>query len=250
MSETAVAGREVTALTLLSAAQEKGCDIQTIEAFAKLYREEREDERRCQFDAAMSAAQSEMQAVRADASNPQTRSKYASYAALDRALRPVYTKHGFALSFDTGESKVESCILVTCRVSHVGGHGRTHSIDMPADGKGAKGGDVMTKTHATGSAVSYGMRYLLKMIFNIAVGDDDGNSASGGGPKALTKQQVAVVKGLANQVAPETVKHMLQWAKVAKIEKITQDKFDAIIKALNKHVEQAKKSSENLPLEA
>lgn len=28
------------------------------------------------------------------------------------------------------------------------------TIDMPADGKGAKRGDVMTKTHATG----YGMR--------------------------------------------------------------------------------------------
>jgi hypothetical protein len=52
---------------------------------------------------------------------------------------------------------------------------------MPADGKGAKGGDVMTKTHATGAAVSYGQRYLLKMIFNLAVGevDDDGNGASG-----------------------------------------------------------------------
>jgi hypothetical protein len=50
---------------------------------------------------------------------------------------------------------------------------------MPADGKGAKGGDVMTRTHATGSALSYGMRYLLKMIFNVAVGedDDDGNDA-------------------------------------------------------------------------
>ena len=28
-------------------------------------------------------------------------------------------------------------------------------------------------THATGSAVSYGQRYLLKMIFNVAVGEDD-----------------------------------------------------------------------------
>jgi hypothetical protein len=44
-----------------------------------------------------------------------------------------------------------------------------HRIDMPADGKGAKGGDVMTKTHAMGAAASYGQRYLLKLIFNIAV---------------------------------------------------------------------------------
>jgi hypothetical protein len=51
---------------------------------------------------------------------------------------------------------------------------------MPVDGKGAKGNDVMTKTHAFGSGASYGMRYLLKMIFNVAVGedDDDGNGAA------------------------------------------------------------------------
>ena len=64
-------------------------------------------------------------------------------------------------------------------LSHERGYKRTFHIDMPADGKGAQGRDVMTRTHATGSAVSYGRRYLLLMIFNIAVGgeDDDGNAA-------------------------------------------------------------------------
>ena len=62
---------------------------------------------------------------------------------------------------------------VLCYVSHSAGHTRTYQCDMPADGKGAKGNDVMTKTHAAGSAASYGMRYLLKMIFNIAIGEDD-----------------------------------------------------------------------------
>jgi hypothetical protein len=51
---------------------------------------------------------------------------------------------------------------------------------MPVDGKGARGGDVMTKTHAMGSGISYGMRYLLRMIFNLAIDqDDDGNAAGG-----------------------------------------------------------------------
>ena len=134
---------------------------------------------RSQFHAAMSEAQKEMKAVAPDLNNPQTRSRYASYRALDDALRPVYTKHGFALSFNTGRSELPDHVLVLCDVSHAGGHDKPYRIDMPADGKGAKGGDAMTKTHATGSAVSYGMRYLLKMIFNVAVGedDDDGNRA-------------------------------------------------------------------------
>lgn len=132
-----------------------------------------------QFNIAMSEAQKEMRPIAADAENPQTRSRYASYAKLDRVLRPIYTKHGFALSFDTGDAPAADCVRMLCYVTHIAGHSRTYKADMPADGKGAKGGDVMTKTHATGSAMAYGMRYLEKMIFNVAVGedDDDGNAA-------------------------------------------------------------------------
>ena len=64
-------------------------------------------------------------------------------------------------------------------MSHSAGHTRKYSTEMPADGKGAKGNDVMTKTHAFGSATQYGMRYLIKMIFNIAIGEDDDGNAAG-----------------------------------------------------------------------
>lgn len=130
------------------------------------------------FNAAMSDAQKETGRVSADATNPQTRSRYATYAALDRALRPIYTSHGLSLSFDTGDA-IEGHVRVVCYVAHRDGHSRTYHADMPADGLGAKGNAVMTKTHAAGSAMSYGMRYLLKLIFNVAVGEDDndGNGA-------------------------------------------------------------------------
>lgn len=132
------------------------------------------------YNAAMTKAQSEMTMVATDSYNPQTRSRYASYEALDAALRPIYTKHGFGLSFDTEPAGPDQ-VTILCDVTHSGGHSARKKITMPADGKGAKGGDVMTRTHAIGSGVSYGMRYLLKMIFNIAVGDadDDGNESGG-----------------------------------------------------------------------
>lgn len=142
------------------------------------------------FDKALTAAQSEMGRVRTDSANSSTKSRYASYGALDAAVRPIYTKHGFALSFNTETPSLE-IVRVICRASHASGHARTYQIDMPADGKGAKGGDVMTKTHATGSAVQYGMRYLLKMIFNIAVSDkdDDGNAAGSGDKISMDQVQ-------------------------------------------------------------
>src|SRR5690606_25412546 len=108
-----------------------------------------------------------------------TKSHYATHAAIDRVLRPIYTEHGFALSFNTSPLDAPDMVRVLCYVTHASGHTRTYQIDIPADGKGAKGGDVMTRTHATGSAAQYGMRYLLKMIFHVSIGaDDDGNTAT------------------------------------------------------------------------
>lgn len=159
------------------------------------------------YNDAMSAAQAEMEPVRADASNPQTKSRYASFIALDRALRPIYTRHGFSLSFDTADGAPVDHVRVVCKVSHRAGHSERPHIDMPSDGKGAKGGDVMTKTHATGAAMTYGQRYLLKMIFNIAVGeDDDGNR-----PRQRREQSAAVEAAIAGINACNGLAELKAW---------------------------------------
>lgn len=166
-------------------ATDPNASVEKIERLMALWERSQDKKAETAFNLAMAAAQKEMRPVAADAWNPSTKSKYASYAALDRSLRPVYTSHGFALSFNTGEAAPD-WIRVLCDVTHDAGHTRTYRVDMPADGKGAKGGDVMTKTHAAGSAMSYGMRYLLKLIFNVAVGedDDDGQRAGRTAPAA------------------------------------------------------------------
>jgi hypothetical protein len=150
-----------------------GMNVDNLERLMQMHERMQARSAEQQFNAAMSAAQQEMRSISADAENPQTHSRYASYAQLDRALRPIYTKHGFGVSYDTVDSAKEDHVRVLAYVTHSGGHARTYRADMPADGKGARGGDVMTKTHATGAAMSYGMRYLLKMIWNVAVGEDD-----------------------------------------------------------------------------
>jgi hypothetical protein len=129
------------------------------------------------FNDAMNRAQTRIGTVGVDKTNSQTHSKYATYEKLNRILRPIYTSEGFSLSFGTAEPIAPETMRVLCHVSHSAGHTRRYQIDTPVDGKGAKGNDVMTKTHAVGSGASYAMRYLLKMIFNVAIGeeDDDGN---------------------------------------------------------------------------
>lgn len=184
-----------------------------------------------EFDMAMTAAQTEMGRVRADATNPSTKSKYASFAALDGALRQTYTKHGFALSFNTERTESEAMVRVACRVSHRAGHSRNYHIDMPADGKGAKGGDVMTKTHATGSAVSYGRRYLELMIFNIAVGEDDDGNAASGDAHRLSAEQVQQLEKLIEEVGANK-QRFLAHIKCSRLEDILASNFDAAKKLI------------------
>jgi len=143
------------------------------------------------FTSAMALAQEEMRTIGRDANNTQTRSRYATLAAIDQAIRPIYSKHGLFPSFNTEPSpNGELWVKVTCELTHRGGYSRTYAIDMPADGKGAKGGDVMTRTHATGSAVSYGRRYLLQLMFNLSTADDDGVAANGNGNGHLSDEQI------------------------------------------------------------
>lgn len=168
-----------TPLDLLAIALQHQAGIDVIERLTNLSNQEKARQAELEFNEAMNRVQNEIRRVAPDANNPQTHSKYASYAALDRVIRPSYSKEGFSLSFNTADCPLQGeFIRVICYVSR-GAHTRTYQVDMPADGKGAKGGDVMTKTHAAGSALSYGMRYLLKGIFNVAIGaeDDDGNQA-------------------------------------------------------------------------
>ncbi|BAQ18353.1 ERF family protein [Methyloceanibacter caenitepidi] len=212
------------------AASDPNVDVEKMRALLDMRRDLERDDNAKRFNEAMSAVQKAVRPIAADAANPQTRSKYASYPALDKVLRPIYTQHGFALSFDTGDAPQESYVRVVCHVS-CEGHTRTYHVDMPADGKGAKGGDVMTKTHAVGSAMSYGMRYLLKMIFNVAVGeDDDDGNAAGAGPK-VTDEQRAKLRELADEVGAD-VEKFCKYMRVESLADIPAAQFQRALDAL------------------
>jgi hypothetical protein len=223
----AIAERKETAVETMPAASEAGSLMQVIERAARdpnvdtdkmralldMKKEIMQESAKRDFADAMNAAQEEMRPISQDASNTQTRSKYASYAALDRPMRPIYTRHGFSLGFDTADGAPEGHIRVVCEVAHKNGHSRVPHLDMPADGKGAKRG-------------------LLKMIFNIAESesDDDDGNAAGAGPK-VSEAQLKELLALADDVGADKVK-FCQYAGVASFADIGADKFEAAKKTL------------------
>lgn len=168
-----------TIMDLLSVALHNNAAIDVIERLAALQEKQLAREAEIDFNEALTRVQEQIKRIAPDLDNPQTRSRYASYAAIDRKIRPIYAAEGFSLSFNTADCPIAEHVRVICRVA-LRGHKEIYQVDMPADGKGAKGGDVMTKTHAAGAAMSYGMRYLVKYIFNIAIGDEDTDGNSNG----------------------------------------------------------------------
>lgn len=182
------------------------------------------------FNAAMSACQSEMGRISADCMNPQTKSRYASYAQLDRYLRPIYTKHNLSLSFDTGDGP-EGAVTVLCYVAHADGHSRTYKATIDASGAGAKGGAVMTKTHAAGSAMSYGMRYLLKMIFNVAIGEDDDDGNKAGEVEYITEKNIETLRKFMEETHANEAA-FVSYLKIDCLENLPKRDFNKALNAL------------------
>lgn len=155
------------------AASVKDIDVEKLKQLMDMQEEwekRRADER---YNEAMALAQGEMTQISKDSVNTQTRSQYASLPALDAAIRPIYTRHGFSVSFDE-ESASETHIVLYAFVS-CGPITRKYRKWVPVTTTGFKGAQMMTPTHASIGAVTYGRRALLKMIFNLAEEDDDGN---------------------------------------------------------------------------
>ena len=110
---------------------------------------------------------------------------------------------------------------------HTSGYYKEYIIDMLADGAGPKGAAVMTRTHAIGSAVTYGKRQLLKMIFNLAEAgdDDDGNAASA--PALLGEHELEVIKAALEdaQANSDDIEQLYVVMKVKSLEQLSRSEF-------------------------
>jgi len=240
---------------IMRAGSDPSFDVEKFRSLVQIQREEqdRADARadrqaelgaEAAFNAAMADVQKKMTAVRATVENTQTRSVYADYAALDRMLRPIYSEADFALSYGEEDSPKPDHVRVYCLVTHSPAtakrsHTRKYHTDMPADGKGARGGDVMSKTHATKSAFTYSQGALVRLIFNIAVSkDDDGNAASAPKPAAaapptgcISAEQARQIRALLDE-RKISQRAFLNYGRVASIEHILIENYDRAVAAI------------------
>lgn len=218
---------------LMRAAKDPAIDAQKVRELWQIAREIRRDQAEMAFNIAMTACQSEMPVIVGRTKNNQTGSFYAALEEVDRVARPIYTRHGFALSFGTADCPIQGWYRETCTVSHRDGYSRERFADLPPDLVGIKGNPNKTGVQGFGSTMSYGQRYLTKLIFNIIIAgeDKDGNNQSGADQQPISKEQVANIEALLTELGKDR-KKFLKWAKVDSLEQIVVGAYSETIKTL------------------
>ena len=152
------------------ASKDPRTNIEKLRALLDMQKEMIAEERRVAFSLAMMEAQAEMEPI--VKSDKGERKNYAKLERIDAGIRPIYTRHGFSLTFNSKKSD-DKTIYVSCKCFHKSGHTEFYELEGGIDNVGPKGEKNKTDIQGLGSSVSYLRRFLTMMIFNVVVVDED-----------------------------------------------------------------------------
>lgn len=166
--------RAVTPMQLLSVAVGQGADIDKLEKLMALQERWEANEARKAFDAAISAARSEIKPIvkTGHVKYNETDYMHETLDGIAKAIDPILSKHGLSYRFRSAQ---EGALLhVTCVLAHSGGHSEETGLSGAPDMSGKK-----NAYQAIGSAATYLQRYTLKLALGLsAAKDDDAKSAT------------------------------------------------------------------------
>ena len=151
-------------------------DINKLERLWEMQQQETARGAKMAYNAAMAGLQSKMPVIAKNGAivvNGVERSKYSKYEDIMRVISPLLNEFGISISFET--EFPQGAMKIIGEISHSMGHSKKTDILLPIDSSGSKNG-----VQAVGSTTSYGMRYVLKLMLNIADGqtDDDGHGSA------------------------------------------------------------------------
>lgn len=178
--------------------------------------------------AALAKAQGEMKNAFLNKVNPHFKSKYADLAGIRDAVTPALSKNGLAIV--QGTEMQGTTLMVFTRLVHSSGQWFESHFPVQID-----------KPQAMGSGITYGRRYTLSAIVNIAADEDDDANAANEKPVSMPSVQGTngaskagnraaydkLIQGIRN--AP-TVKMLGDWHKenVTEIDKMPPDWVDEL----------------------
>ena len=164
--------------SLVQMAMDKEFDLDRLQQIIEMQERQEARTAKQEFVKALNAAQSEMEIIVKDKKNEQKNTLYARLESVNKKVMPCITSHGFSPSLSERPSTPDHPVREGDRrfvltLSHVGGHSQEYIGDFPIDGKGAKGGNVMSETQGYVSTGSYAQRVLICRALNLTIADSD-----------------------------------------------------------------------------
>jgi hypothetical protein len=182
------------------------------------------------YNVAMVACQAEMPVVLHDAENVFLKSTYTKLESMQYQIKPVYTRHGFALSWGEEPTSKDGFFRCIADVLHVGGHSKRYSGEYPLDGTGAKGGSNMNALQGRVSSNTYAQKDLLRSIFNITVSGRDLDGQMGLG--TVTEEQAEKIEGLLKKTGVNRAR-FLTWLNVTEVADVMARDYAKAVNHLN-----------------
>lgn len=184
-------------------------------------------QREAEFNEALAACQAEMpqldQNGRIDYNKPGSKPiPYALLEDIDAAIRPIYSRYGFAVAWDTAQSPTGE-IEVIGDFKHRCGHSEKRRVFLAKDSSGGK-----TAIQGSVSTISYGKKTLLKMFFNLV---EKGTDKDGAETAALTQDQAETINSLLSEVGADR-NAFLKYMGYASISEILAKDYQKAVTAL------------------
>jgi hypothetical protein len=228
-----------TPMSLLALAIERDADPDRLRQLMDLQERWEANQAKRAFAEAMHGCQLEMPSVVRGGVNPKTQSKFAKLEGVQAVAKPVYSSHGFSLSYGEADCPTKEFKRTVCDVRHSGGHCERYHLDLPIDGIGPQGNAIggMNKVQGCISTTSYGQRRLLCMIFNITLSDedDDGNGAA----EVITEQQVDILSDWIEKTGTNRAT-FLKWVGVESLAQFPADRYADAIQQMERKASKAR----------
>ena len=205
--------------------------IATVTELHRIHRVEIEDRRMLEFGIAFKRAQGRLAQVNIPKLSKGDRdSRFAKTEQICKVLDPVLVEEGFTWSFSDQDSTLPGHVKVVMLLRH-GGHAEHHAYNSPAwDGKGARGGAVMTPLQASGAMRTYAERRLRMGVFGLHLVDDDNDGADPPRTEPISEDQAHDMRVLIEgkwsaDRQPVVIRRLLAILQVSTIEEIPAGRY-------------------------
>lgn len=174
------------------------------------------DSRRMQFVEAMARLAPQLPVIARNGELKHLDRKYAKGEDVDKAIRPLYSREGFTIQWNTAPGEGGK-VRMLAKLSHVGGHHEPFQMDLPPDVGGGK-----NAVQAIVSSRSYAKRVMTIDMFNLQI---EGEDTDGESLKTITGEQALDLKAAIEAVGGNMAVFFKKFS-IDKIEDLLKSQLD------------------------